>query len=501
MRINTNSAVTHSPIEAKASYEKKAVSYEANPVSPCGSASSIASSNDKGSEETLIESAKLEKPEYEVVERNLDLFSFPVSANDDALEIPLDPNGLNILFYNNCDTDASEKLFEVLGDASKRSKRCNKVVRTSWAKKQFLSADEITSLKEEVEQASKLLTDIYQICKDAQHIKNQINWIEEPIVAFLSSEAENQEIALLQKEFITLLSAQVVDSISVHIRNVAVVQNLIEQYIDKSERFLALDENTPPKPSLLERVSFIVTAMPGLLGGLGVALAYIVGATAALSFLPLAAGGIGSCLGLLFLSLNAAKLAPTERIRQLTEERIELNQHVFKPVLDLLKKASKMNSGVGGGITDAVNRPATFETVYRFNKPIKDDTKALLEGNAGLQTSLGELLGEVRDLKRSVAPLLRDRKTSTTSLSSNSSNSSSGTESVTIGRSETNSPDFDKELINRDEVKAIVKEALKEKEEKHAKELAEIREQHQKSHNEIKKSQNEMMEFLKARFA
>ncbi len=458
MRINTACTIAHPSIEAKTSYEE-------SPASPCSSASSVASSNDKCGAETLVDSAGLDDSKYEIGEGAVDLFSFSVSANEDASKIALNLESINILFDTNLDINAHDILRDTLSDASKRFEKCNKAVHTSWAKKQLLSAEQSTSLKAEMEQASKLLVCLHQICKDVQHIKNEIDWITEPVLTSLSGETENQEIVLLPEEFATLLSEQVHNSISVHVDNIRVVEDLIEKYVEQTERFLALDENTPPKPGLLERASFILSAIPSLLGGLGTVIAYVLGATFLLAFLPLAAGGIGSCIVLLYLVLNLSKFAPTEKITQLTEERIELNKNVFRPVLDLLKKATKMNSGGSGRIPDVANQPATFAAMYQFNKPIQDNTVALLEGNAGLQTSLGELIGEVKknnlelqDLKRSVAPFLRERKTSTTSLSSNSSSDSQASTLVgSTSSSRPNTPPNPEQAKKIEELEEIIK--------------------------------------------
>ncbi|UAW63502.1 hypothetical protein KMZ15_05230 [Mycoavidus sp. HKI] len=465
MRINTACTIAHPPIEAKTISEKKAASYEENPVSAGSSASSIGSRNNTYSEGTLIERAELDHLEYEVVEGAVDLFSFPEPTNEEASKIAFDLNGINVLFDTELDIHAHDILRDTLSDAFKRFEKCNKAVHTSWAKNQFLSADESTALKAEMEQASKLLIALHQICKDVHHIKNEIDWITEPVLTALSGETENQEMVLLPEEFTTILLEQVHDSISVHVLNIWVVQDLIEKHLEQTERFLALDENTPPKPGLLERASFILTAIPGLLGGLGTVIAYVLGAKSVLAFLPLAAGGIGSCIVLLYLVLNLSKFAPTEKITQLTEERIELNKNVFRPVLDLLKKAKKMNSGGSGRIPDVANKPATFAAMYQFNKPIQDNTAAILEGNAELQTSLGELIGEVKknnlelqDLKRSVAPFLRERKTSTTSLNSNSSNDSQATTLVgSTSSSHPNTPPNPEQAKKIEELEEIIK--------------------------------------------
>jgi hypothetical protein len=133
-----------------------------------------------------------------------------------------------------------------------------------------------------------------------------------------------------------------------------------------------------------------------------------------------------------------------------------------------LKKATKMNSGGSGRIPDVANQPATFAAMYQFNKPIQDNTKALLEGNAGIQTSIGELLGEVKknnlelqDLKRSVAPLLRERKTSTTSISSLNSNSSSDSQASTLVDSDSgsrpNTPPNPEQAKKIEELEEIIK--------------------------------------------
>ncbi len=425
MRINTACTIAHPSIETKTSYEE-------SPASTCSSASSIASSNDRCGDETLVESAGLENLEYEIGEGAVDLFSFSAPADEDASKIALNLDSINILFNTNLDINAHDILRDTLSDAVKRFEKCNKAVHTSWAKKQLLSAEQSTFLKAEMEQASKLLVCLHQICKDVQHIKNEIDWINEPVLTSLSGETENQEIFLLPEEFSTLLSEQVHNSISVHVDNIRVVQDLIEKHIEQTERFLALDEHTPPKPGLLERASFILTAIPSLLGGLGTLIAYVLGATSVLAFLPLAMGGIGSCIALLYLVLNLSKFAPTEKITQLTEERIELNKNVFRPVLDLLKKATKMNSGGSGRIPDVANQPATFAAVYQlsqnFNKPIKDNTTAILNELKDIKAN--QQKQDQKYLTREEAQSLlerygaRSRATSMTSLNSNSSSDS-----------------------------------------------------------------------------
>ncbi len=457
MRITTACTIAHPSIKAKTLHQE-------SPASPCGSASSIASSSDRCGEETLVEIAGLEDLEYEIGEGTVALSSFPAAAN----EIPLSLASINILFDTNVDINAHDILRDTLSDAFKRFEKCNKAVHTSWTKKQLLSAEQSVALKAEMEQASKLLVCLHQICKDVQHIKNEIDWIEEPVLASLSGETENKEIVLLPEEFTTILSEQVHNSISVHVNNIGVVQKLIEKHIEQTERFLALDENTPPKPGLLERASFILTAIPSLLGGLGTVIAYVLGATSLLAFLPFAAGGIGSCIVLLYLVLNLSKFAPTEKITQLTEERIELNKNVFRPVLDLLKKAKKMNSSGSGRIPDVANQPATFAAMYQFNKPIQDNTTAILQSNSGIQTSIGELLGEVKVIRAKVEKqdaiidqYVRPRKTSTTSITSLSSNSSSDSQASTlvgsVSDSRPNTPPNPEQAKKIEELEAIIK--------------------------------------------
>lgn len=121
-------------------------------------------------------------------------------------------------------------------------------MHTSWAKKLFLSAEENTDLRKNIEDAGKLLLCVEQICKDVRHIQNEIEWIKNPLLTPFSGELEYPEIVVLPQEFLTFLLQHITDSISIHSSNIGVAHTEIEKHIGQTDNFLKF--NTPPNLAL-----------------------------------------------------------------------------------------------------------------------------------------------------------------------------------------------------------------------------------------------------------
>lgn len=196
------------------------------------------------------------------------------------------------------------------------------------------------------------------------------------------------------------------------------------------------------------------------------------GETALLTFIPLAVGGIGTCIAFLYLIINVSKFTPTEKIVQFTAESKKLNELVFKNLLDLLKKATKMNGG--SGISSNIsNSPVTHAAAYALNKratdPIKEDTAALKDDTSAILNELKDIKANQQKLdqkyltREEAQSLLekygvRSRSTSMTSLGSTSSNESQATLPSSAEVSRSNTPPVDP----RDEKIAALQQELAE---------------------------------------
>ncbi|UUM20918.1 hypothetical protein [Mycoavidus sp. SF9855] len=137
-----------------------------------------------------------------------------------------------------------------------------------------------------------------------------------------------------------------------------------------------------------------------------------------------------------------------------------------------------MNSGGSGGIPDVANHPATFAAMYKFNKPIQDNTAAILNKLEAIeiQDNTVAILNELKDIKanqqqqdakyltREEAKSLlerygaRSRATSITSLNSNSSNDSQATTLVgSTSSSRPNTPPNLEQAKKIEELEEIIK--------------------------------------------
>ncbi len=383
---------------------------------------------------------RLHSIDFEKNIESVEAFLFPELADEDLPKAVLSLDYIDKLLNATTDIHAHEKLQKTLSNLSKWFLKNNETVYTSWEKRLVLSSKQRASVKESLQKASRLLSVVWQICKDLQHIQNEIEWIKVSIPTTSLNEAECKEVDILPEAFTKALLWNLESCIKTHTENIESMQGKIEEYMDLTKEFLELEENTAPKPGLTDRVSFILTTLPSLLGGAITAIAYVFGATAILTLIPLSVGIVTSCISAALYVLNVSKFIPAEKIRQVTEERKELVESVFPPVLDLLRKANKMNSVGSGGSTNG-SLPATSAIVYAFNKPIKEDTAAILDELKVIKANQQRQEEHQRKLAQDVAPLLRSRTTSINSLNSNSSSSS---EPLIIGRpdSRSNSPEI-----------------------------------------------------------